>query len=140
MGAPLQMKQKERKAWIRIIEAFLAILIITTALLVIISGRSQKQDIGEEIYETQRQILNIISKNDALRQDILDVEYTELNNAIRKMLSPGLDFETKICDLNLICNPDLPPDKEVYSTEIIIASTLSTYDSPKKLRFFVWVN
>ena len=132
------MKQKERKAWIRIVEAFLAILIITTALLILISNKSKEQNLGEDIYETQRQILNIISKNDALRQDILDENNVNVDIEIEKMLSPGLDFATNICDLNGICpNPGSYENKDIFATEVIITSNLTTY-SPKKLRFFVW--
>lgn len=55
-------------------------------------------------------------------------------------LVPGeWDYSTNICNLTLICpNPVNVYEKEVYSTEIVITSNLTKY-SPKKLRFFVWV-
>ncbi|MFA5173607.1 MAG: hypothetical protein WC438_00310 [Candidatus Pacearchaeota archaeon] len=131
-------KRFDRKAWIKIVEAFLAILIISTALLVILSEQPKKIDNSEDIYLLQRQILEIISKNNSLREDVLGLDYAPINNTIRKMLSPAFDFDTKICDLKEICNPsNLPTDKDVYSTEIVITATLTQYQ-PQKLRFFVW--
>ena len=129
------------RAWVRIVEAFLAILIISTALFVLIAKSPAVADIDEEIYEKQRQILNVISKNDALRNDIVNGDNAEVNNTISEMISSSWNFETNICDINSVCpNPEsgLELDKQVYSTEVVISSTLTDY-IPKKLRFFVWM-
>ena len=53
------MNKKDRKAWLRIIEAFLAILIIFGAVLVILSRQPEQADISEGVYERQRQILEV---------------------------------------------------------------------------------
>ena len=135
------MNEKDRKAWVRIVEAFLAILIISTALFVLIAKSPAVADIDEEIYEKQRQILNVISKNDALRNDIVNGDNAEVNNTISEMISSSWNFETNICDINSVCpKPEsgLELDKQVYSTEVVISSTLTDY-IPKKLRFFVWM-
>ena len=77
------MNKKDRKAWLRIIEAFLAILIIFGAVLVILSRQEQKPDISEGVYERQRQILEIISKNNSLRADIIAGDNTQVNRTIQ---------------------------------------------------------
>ena len=42
-----------KKAWLRIVEAFLAILIILSTILIIISRQDNNADISEEVYEKQ---------------------------------------------------------------------------------------
>ena len=61
------------------------------------------------------------------------------------MLPKSWDFSTKICDIYAMCsNPTTVDNKDVYTTEVIITSTLNQYGDvasniPQKLRFFVWV-
>ena len=62
---------KNKKAWVRIVEATIASLIIIGFILVMMSRQQTKTpDIGDEIYEKQRSILDILSKNESLRNDI----------------------------------------------------------------------
>ncbi len=129
----------DKKAWLRIIEAFLAVLIITGAVITLLSRQKQTDDISDIVYSRQRKILDIISKNDTLRKGIILGDNTEVDKTISQLLPPTWAFATNICSINDICpNPGDYEDKEVYATEIIITSTLESY-SPKKLRFFVWV-
>ena len=132
--------EKERKGWLRIVEAFLAVLIIIGAVIVILARQEQGPDISDSVYEKQRQILELISKNDDLRAEIVSDsgDKTKVDNFILNLIPSSWDFTTKICELNDICSrPGGYENKEVYATEIIITSTLTQY-SPKKLRFFVW--
>ncbi len=132
----------DRKAWIRILEAFLAILLILGSLLVIMSRKAPETNISDEIYTKQRQILDMISKNNSLRNDIIIEDNTKVNEAIFRLVPNSWNFTTNICDINLNCpNPvgaDEIIDKDVYATEVLVTSNL-TYYSPKKLRFFVWM-
>ena len=131
----------DRKAWIRILEVFLAILLMLGAILIIMNRRPVESDISDEVYEKQRQILEIISKNDSLRGKIIIGENTEVNDAISQMLPQSWNFSTNICEINNVCNNPQGSEvfeKDVYSTEVLVTSTLTDY-SPKKLRFFVWV-
>jgi len=132
------MRKKDTKAWLRIVEAFIAVLIVIGVVLVVLSKQSPGANISEEVYEKQRQILNIISKNSGLRGDVLNENDGGINNAISDMVPNSWNYAIEICGLNEICNSDeTPNNKEVYTTEIVITSTLSNYN-PKKLRFFVW--
>ena len=61
-----------------------------------------------------------------------------LKNEISLMLPKNLNFATNICGVNDACGSnEVPYDKNVYTKEILISSTLEKYE-PKKLRFFVW--
>ncbi|MDD5191970.1 MAG: hypothetical protein PHH54_04900 [Candidatus Nanoarchaeia archaeon] len=134
----------DRKAWIRILEVFLAILLIVGSMLVIISRKAPETDISDSIYKEQRQILDIISKNDSLRNDIIINSNTRVNEAISKIIPNSWNFTTNICNINDICdNPAYASDsslyeKNIYATEVLVTSNL-TYYNPKKLRFFVWM-
>ncbi len=133
------MRKKDIKAWLRIVEAFIAVLIVMGVVLVVLSKQSPGANISESVYEKQRQVLNIISKNDGLRAFVLAGNNAEINNTISDMVPDSWNYATEICDLDSICNSaQTPNDKEVYTTEIVITSTLNAYN-PKKLRFFVWM-
>lgn len=133
------MRKKDIKAWLRIVEAFIAILIIIGVVLVVLSKQGPGANISESVYEKQRQVLNIISKNNNLRVFVLAGNNSEINNTISDMVPASWNYATEICDLDSICNSaQTPNDKEVYTTEIVITSTLNAYN-PKKLRFFVWM-
>jgi len=129
----------DKKAWLRIVEAFFAILIVTGAILVILQRQGSSADISEVVYERQRQVLDIVSKNESLRDSILIEDTLTVDNAISQMIPGSWNYSTNICDISLICsNPVEVYDKDVYSTEVVITSNLTQY-SPKKLSFFVWV-
>ena len=131
--------KRDRKAWLRIVEAFLAVLMIMSTVLVILSKQEQKTDISNIVYERQREILNVISKNDSLRADIIAGNNLNVNKTIQTLIPSSWEFATNICNLNNACpNPGNYQNKEIFATEVVVTSTLTEY-SPKKLRFFVWV-
>lgn len=127
-----------KKGVLRIIEAFLAISIILGAILIFTARQAPQIDSKDEIYERQRQILEIINKNDTLREKVLLEDSTYITNEIKKRVPKSWKFTISICDINDICSYNRSYiNTEIYSTETIITSTLIKYD-PKKLRFFVW--
>ncbi len=133
------MQRKDIKAWLRIVEAFIAILIVIGVVLVVLTKQSPGANISESVYEKQRQVLNIISKNSSLRGFVLAGNNAQINNTISDMVPTSWNYVIEICELDSICNSaQTPNDKEVYTTEIVITSTLTQY-SPKNLRFFVWM-
>ncbi len=133
------MRKKDIKAWLRIVEAFIAVLIVIGVVLAVLSKQSPGANISESVYEKQRNILNIIGKNNGLRAYVLAGNNAEINNVIDDMVPASWNYATEICELDSICNSaSTPNDKEVYTTEVVITSTLTQY-SPKKLRFFVWM-
>jgi hypothetical protein len=134
------MKKKiDRKAWIRIVEAFIAIVIILSAILIIMSRQTVTTDISESVYEKQKQILKIITENETLRNEVLQGKNVLINQTIKKMIPTSWNFETNICLIENVCpNPATVFDREVYTTEALVMSNLTEHN-PQKLRFFVWV-
>ena len=136
----IRTRKLDKKAWLRILEVFIAILLVMGTVLVVLTRNSSAPNIGEDVYEKQRQIIDVISKNDSLRKQIIMGENLEVNNTISQMIPNHWNFATRICGLDSMCPLNLTEvyEKEVYSTEVVITSNLTKY-SPKKLRFFVWV-
>jgi hypothetical protein len=133
------MKNKmNKKAWIRITEAFIAVLIILGAVIVILSRAAPVSNISEQVYEKQNSILKMIGNNDSLRGDILNGKNERVNNFILTVIPSSWNFTTVICKPEEICNGNIPFDRDVYSSETLISSNLTLYNI-KKLRFSVWV-
>ena len=55
-----------KKGWLRILEAFLAIMLITGVLLVLYS-RNLNTNRGGEIYNLQKSILDEVAEDDEMR-------------------------------------------------------------------------
>ena len=137
----------KKKGWIRIIEAFVMVLLITGILLIVLNkGYISKNDDSQKIYEDEQGILREIQLNNSLRQEILDigilpVEWNNLpENVKNKIISETksyLNCEAKICDINEICVLSEISDKDIYVQKVIITATLETY-SPRQLKLFCW--
>ena len=133
------LKQKNKKAWLRIIEAVFAILIVFGAVMYIVSKQTSAPDRTENVYERADSVLQVISKNETLRQYVLDENKILLESEISKMLPFSWNFSTCIVgNITLICSPTTPRDKDVYVKELLVVSTLQNY-RPKKLRLFIWM-
>jgi len=132
---------KNKKAWVRIVESFLAILIILGAFLIIMYKNKPNINLENmDVASKQKQILYLISKNESLREMILTERYEDVNNAISQMIPPNWNFTINICKLNDLCNKETPNDREVYVSERIITSELRVRNyEPKKIKFFVWI-
>lgn len=128
-----------KKAWVRIVEATIASLILIGFILVMMSRQQTKTtNIGEDVYEKQMSILDVIGKNENLRNKILTNDERSIKIEIEKRVPSSWNFTVNICNLDEVCSGDIPYDREVYSAEKVITSTSTKYD-PKKLRFFVWI-
>ena len=142
---------KGKKGWLRIIEAFIAIMLIAGFLLFMVA-RGRGIDKSGEIYEIQRALLEAIERNDSLRFKIITAGSLptsifayevddKITSFIRDNLPSSLDFEAVICDIDMTCGMIEYPDigGEIYVDEILISTTLTEYpDKLKKLKLFVW--
>ena len=134
-------KRKNKKAWMRIIEAFVAIMIISGAVLVVLSKQTKKADISEAVYERQGDILGVMATNDSLRSEVLSGGGSGITNLIDLSLPNNWAYTTRICNIDEICNSaETPNDKDVYVSETIVSANLTDYPGrrTKKFRFFVW--
>lgn len=141
---------KNKRGWIRIVEAFIAIMLITGVLLVVINkGYVGKADISGKVYEAQLAVLREIELNETLRKEILSVNFpvkwdefddkglTGVKDRIETRIPEYLTCEGKICKLDEVCSQDKYIDADIYAQSVAIAADLERY-SPRQLKLFCW--
>lgn len=144
----MTMKMKNKRGWIRIIEVFVAILIILGVLLIVLDKEEiEKKDVTSKIYLTETAILREIQLNNTLREDILNAEIpveegddgfpSSIANQIDSRTPAYLSCMPKICQLSDACDLDEPVKKNTYVRSVAIVTDLETYD-PRQLKLFCW--
>ncbi|MBU2104595.1 MAG: hypothetical protein KKF67_02365, partial [Nanoarchaeota archaeon] len=141
---------ENKRGWIKIIEAFFAILLIAGVLLFVINKGYPQEDISIKIYEKETEILREIEINSSLRGDILSVSLVpvewanftsagliKVKNKIISKIPNYLNCSAKLCEINKECKIEQPTLKDVYATSVGIFANAEEY-SPKQLRLFCW--
>lgn len=140
---------KSRRGWIRIFEAVIAVLLITSVLLVVIGQDSVKKDEDSlKIYKIEISILREIQLNSTLRGDILDigslpVEWDdfdliglgEIKDKIVSKTPDYLNCTAMVCEMTGDCILEEGLGEEVYAQSITITANLTKY-SPRQLKLF----
>ena len=145
-----------KKGFMRIAEATIAVMIVLGAMLLISSQKGGKTD--EDLTNMISSFLEEIAKNDSLREKILSYntgeDYTTLSNAVilsnitgfldKRIDDPLLNFSVSICDVEEICYLQPYPEGfygEIFSEDRIISTRLSeTNFNPRKIAVFAWRN
>jgi len=138
-----------KKAWVRIVEAFLAIMLIVGVLLIILSRDYAKDaDSSERAYKEELSVLREIQLDRSFRQSIiglltLPVEWENFPQNLKDKINEiqGYTCEAKICSFDVECELDYYPDKNIYSQAVLIsADTIqgTAKYSPRQLRIFCW--
>lgn len=158
MMAPLNYLKRNKKGWIKIIEAFIAIMLIAAVLLVVLNQR-EASSIGEirdnryqEYTGKQILILRKIQLNDSLREWILSeeesslpLERDEVPGPVRDKIdseSPSyFNCTSKVCGLSDECKLDEQTRAittgDVFVQEVGIFADSDEY-APRKLKLFCW--
>lgn len=139
---------REKRGWIRVVEAFVAVLLITgIALIILDKGQIRKDDPSKKIYEDETLLLQKIQQDDSLRTKILNVSFLPVNSSApgfpidveNKILfeKPNyLDCEANICEIDDSCLMDFG-EENIYVKEVLITGNFTMY-SPRKLKLFCW--
>ena len=148
-------KIKNRRGWIRIVEAFVAMLLIAGVVFVIIGNEQNKrEDVSSEAYTSMVSILREIELDGNLRSEIINTEDSSLpvewadfsvsaqqTRARIMEKTPGyLKCVGKICAINDVCllaQDAQNQEKTIYADSVIISSNLQTYN-PRILKLFCW--
>jgi len=134
---------KNKRGWIRILEATIAILIVSSVLVFIYSKQTPKLNAPEEyIKNLQKKVIRDIHINQTARNLALNDEKTALEDYANLTIPDTIGFSIKICDLTKPCKLDSKIfkqtlDKNVFVEEKIISANLTKY-TPKKVRIFAW--
>ncbi|MCX6746546.1 MAG: hypothetical protein NTU63_00225 [Candidatus Pacearchaeota archaeon] len=142
---------RDKKGWIRIVEAFVSILLITGVVLVVLNkGYIVKEDISERVYQAELSILRGIQTNDELRVEIiqagepLPIEWEEFEakvpNLKAEIISRTPNYLScigKICKMNEICTLEENKNQDVFVQSVTIAATLEEVKY-RQLKLFCW--
>ena len=139
---PKKMKRitlKQKRSWIRIVEAFIAVMIVMSVVLVVISRQPQfEPTTEEELVKTQRHILDQVKETPDLRTEVLARgDLSNVNAIVAKLIPEGYSYETRVCDLETICSLGLPVEGDIFVEEVVISADLTTY-KPTLLKLFFW--
>lgn len=145
---------KNKRGWIRLVEAFVAIVLLTSVLLIVTSSNSSpKLSLQEEISQRQVAVLRDIQLNDSLRAEILSINIDALpvewedfesdaplvRERIEFLAPQELECSAKICVINEPCVLSGISDKEVYAKSVVISANANYY-SPRQLKMFCLKN
>lgn len=135
---------KNKKAYLRIVEAFIAILLISGVLLFVVRNDStvSSEDISTKIKRLEITILQAVAENSTFRSQILNDQISnELNNFVRDKKPINYEFQLAVCGLVVACplpsNVQYPVDREIYSEAVAITTNITSYQ-PKQLKIFMW--
>lgn len=150
------MVKMNKRGWLKIVEAFVAIILIMAIVLVVVNNNANsKKEVASGLFkDMEMKILKDIQLNNTLRQDILDAPVnTEINDSgfpsrVRTRVLSGIpsyvSCTAKICapsDLCILTNERVrelgADEKNVYAESILITSTLQNFN-PKVLKLFCW--
>jgi len=151
----MQNIKKNKRAWIKLVEAFFAVLLMVTIMGIIIEQKySGEKDISSEVYEQEFRVLREIQTDKTLRETVLgetppistidtDPEFPlNIKNKIGEMPS-YLDCAAKICLIDDDCYfPDIVDevDRDIYTRSVgIFADNTNTHPDPRKLKLFCCV-
>ena len=155
---------KNKRGWIRILEATIAVMLVS-GVLVVVYSRQVDRGIApaDYFYSLQRQILADISGRSDFRLAILNVvseddsdgNFSMIDDFINGKVPDAFGYSLQICDLGSdvdYCKLEgadairETKDKDVFVEEIVVSSDLGDGTNvpdyylvpPKKLRFFIW--
>lgn len=151
---------KGKRGWIRILEATVAVLIVSVTMIAVYSEQSVREDlsVGDYSYSLQRQILDDVIEDSDLRLDVLsvdvdlpgDVSYDRLDAFVGSKIPSSFGYLLRVCNLGDptdFCKMDpiifrMTMDKDVFVEDVVVGAELGGgFDavySPKKVRLFFW--
>ncbi len=144
----LKILQNEKKGWLIVVEAFVAVILVAGVLITVIESRSKTNDIPENVYRNQIEIINGIKASESLRSSVLGISSGNLPVSYNDSLFPAnikssiegkkpayLNCEAKICAIDQDCVPSNSSAMEVYVVQSAIFANSSLYN-PRKIALF----
>ncbi len=137
---------RNKKGWIKIVEAFVAVLLLAGVMIVVGGANPQKESLFERAHEIQIEILREIQLNDSLRAEIIgtngEVRWEDFPSETKQKIQDKKpawfeDCQAKICDSGESCELDEPQEENVFSESVIISANITEYN-PRVLKLFCW--
>jgi hypothetical protein len=135
-----------KKGWVRIVEASIAILIIFSVVIAVSGKREAKPE--EDLSISITPLLDEIAKNISLRElvvkdsDTSTIAEDALKEFVsRRIISPNIGYGITICNYDQYCGLSSYPGEArggIYAGSRVITATLNTMPYPKKINIFLW--
>jgi len=133
-----------KRGWLRIVEASLAIIIVLTVLF-IISQKTRPLQSPQDMTDKAKAILDEIASTPSLRESVVlypSAETTRdtLNAFLRRRLpDTTINYELRICPLTDVCGKTEYVSGDVYVAERVISTVVESQAySPQKIKLFLW--
>lgn len=142
----------DRKGWLRVVEASIAILMVLSSLMIINNGIRQRQEVALD--DNFNSILGKMAENNTLRGEILSYNYSNPSNAAgnyqilidingflsREIQDRAVNYSVSICGPLESCSMEKNIMGEVYSVERIVTTNLTNSGfNERKVRLY-WGN
>jgi hypothetical protein len=143
---------KDKKGWIKILEVFIAIMLISGIMVVLVNQTYKGEGFERsKILDIEEKILRELQLNDSIRNIVLGISEEELpkNNSIGNDFPKIIEKEinkTKpfylecyfnICEIDSECNLNFKENKGIYADSVGFFANETTYN-PRKLKIFCW--
>ena len=146
------MKNKNRRGWIRIVEAFLSIILIIVVLVLVVNQQNTQQNNAPAgIYGYEIYTLRAIELSDTFRSEVLGIADStlplnsdndsfpnDLRNYVTIFVPSSLSCASQICETNDTCNLWKNVGTDVYAERVFITSSPTIYN-PRQIKLFCWL-
>lgn len=131
-----------KKAYIRTMEAVLAIIILLIFVYTVIPRQPIQESNIEDvnIKLIQDHVFFELANNDELRSDIISKNNESLNDLITNIINQRYNYEIAINDLggSLILPGNISSDKAIYVRSAVVSTNKTEYD-PKIVTLYLWL-
>jgi hypothetical protein len=131
-----------KKGFLRILEAIIAVLIILSTLLFVVVRNNADTTTANDICLQASSIMEEIGKNNTLRESVLNSDEDSIKNFLKNRIdNPLIGYRVRICNMDDLCSLNQGGfDKvEICASERLITTSLSRNEfQPKKLKIFLF--
>lgn len=134
-----------KKGFLRVIEATIAVLIVIGALLLIATQQSSADN--KDLTKILPPLLDEIARDPTLRESVLSMSPEDAESFLENFFearinNPSFEKKVRVCDLSEECLLDPFPIEnsgDTFVAERIISTSLSESGySPRRIRVFLW--
>ncbi len=138
----INSKTKGKQAWLRIVEAFIAVLLVMTVMLVVMSRNQPSISSADEIGKLQTYTLDYVANDELLRGQVLSGNLSGADEKVKSVIPQNYNYSLRICNYSEVCALGFNVPGEIYSKETVLFANLTYYNpgNVTKLKMFWWKN
>ena len=97
----------QKRGWMRIMESFIAVLILASIMVIIYIDSPAKNTDSKFVLELESRILQNISLNDGLRNDVLANNTANIKEFVASKIPIQFNYDAIICDIEKNCKVEI---------------------------------